>query len=457
MMRKYLVCLLIVLLLIALPSCKKKDGTDESAAGVVSDAEAVVTAEVEKVEAPGSVLSGKGAGVETEEEVPVEDKSEPLAFVDMTENVDEDAAIEEFYRGGKFFIRGYFDKEEGELIFEGVEDDEIISILASFVTLNPDSGNMTFNLENGTVSLGYSELSVDEREELWRAFVSFMNDYNASLESENVVIVPKSVETEKGMLSCEIYPDKIVLFIPSEMSGEELTAFASYLVTSYPELLDLFTYETSGSTVTLYYLSGADNGLASEYFDYLGREIDSYFALSRVEETPSEEVAVAGGEEDKDKTETVEPLEAKEEVIPQTKKGETVKKFSSSLSVFSGYDTATGGLSFVAKGALEYRVLPSLSLGIVSGYDFEGYIPLSAALRYHTPLDGLYFGAAAGALICVGDNKGSVGLVLGLNFGYEYEFNNGFTAFIEADGSYIRTGDDNHFRFGLTLGSRCRF
>ena len=452
MMRKYLVCLFVVLLVITLPSCKKKDGNDESSTTTTSQAvETVSSGTAGKIDSPSMVSA---VSVEPVEEVAVEEKTEALSFVDMTLSVDDDSSREEFYRGGKFFIRGYFDKESGELIFENTEDDEILSLLASFVTLNPDAADMTFELENGTVTLKYSSMSGSERDEWWKLFVSFMNEYNTSL--EKTVVVPKSVETVKGTLNCEIYPDKSVLTLPSNMSEDELYDFASYLVESYPELLNLFSFEKNEEGVTLYYLDGADNGLAADYFNYLGSEIDSYFTPSTVEETAFiEEVTPEVGE--KEEVKAVEPAIEKEEVVPQTETGKSIKKFSASLSLFSSLDTSSNiHYAGTLYASFDYAVLPSLKVGVAAGYDFSRYIPILASIRYYAPfVDGLYFGGKAGALIGVGDNGGSFGFTVGLNVGYEYKFNNGLGAFIEADADYSL--DDNHFRFGLMIGARYSF
>ncbi len=453
MMRKCLVCLLVVLLLITLPSCKKKDGNDEAGASTVSPAvETVVSGTAGKIDSPSKESE---VSVEPVKEVVAEEKSDALSFVDMTEIVVDDSAREEFYRGGKFFIRGYFDKESGELVFENTEDDEILSILDSFVTLNPDANDMTFELENGTVTLKYSLMSGSERDEWWKLFVIFMNDYNASL--EKTVVVPKSVETVKGTLNAEIYPDKTVLTLPSDMSEDELYEFAQHLVESYPELLTSFSFENDGESVTLYYLEGADNGLASAYFNYLGSEIDSYFAPSTVEETVvAEEVTPSAEETEEVKVE--EPAQEKKDVAPQTEVGKSVKKFSASLSLFNSLDTSESlHYAWAVYAGFDYAVLPSLKVGAATGYNYAGYIPLFATVRYYAPfIDGLYFGGKAGALIGVGDNCGVFGCIAGLNVGYEYEFNNGLAAFIEADADYIRF-DNNHFRFGVTVGGRYRF
>ncbi len=454
MMRKCFVCLLVVLLLITLPSCKKKDGNDEEVTSTAAPAvETVVSGTAGKIDSPSKESE---VSVEPVKEPVVEEKTEALSFVDMTESVVvDDSAREEFYRGGKFFIRGYFDKESGELVFENTEDDEILSILASFVTLNPDANDMTFELENGTVTLKYSLMSGSERDEWWKLFVTFMNDYNASL--EKTVVVPKSVETVKGTLNAEIYPDKTVLTLPSGMSEDELYAFAGYLVESYPVLLTLFSFEKDGESITLYYLEGADNGLASSYFNYLGSEIDSYFTPSTVEESVVvEEVTPVVEETEEVKAE--EPATEKKEVTPLTETGMSVKKYSASLSLFNSFDTSESlHYAGAVYAGFDYAVLPSLKVGAATGYDFAGYIPVAATLRYYAPfVDGLYFGGKAGAMIGVGNNGGSFGFIVGLNAGYEYKFDNGLAAFIEADADYIRL-KDNHFRFGVTVGGRYSF
>lgn len=450
MMRKYFVCFLAVLLLITLPSCKKKEGSDGSSASAPATANAVVTGTSGKIDSPSK--NNEASSLKEDEE---EKRSEPLSLLDMTEQAD-DGVTEELYRGGKYLIKGFFDKESGELVFENATDDEILSILASFVTLNPEARDMTFVLENGTVTLSYSRMSRDERDEWWKEFVSFMNEYNASQDSDKTMIVPKAMETVKGNLESEIYPDKIVIGIPSGMSDDELSVFALYLVNSYPELMRLFTFEKDGTSVTLYYLDGTDNGLASEYFDYLGAEINSYF--SRVEESVEEEVVEVAVAVEEEKTEALDPAAGEEEsIIAQTEKGESVKKFSASLSVFGGYDTSTVALSFVSEAAFDYHINSSFAVGVSFGYDFTGYIPLSAQLRYYAPFaDGLYFGGKAGAMFKVGDNTGTFGFLFGLSVGYEYKFNDSLSAFAEADALYIRLGD-NHFRFGLTLGGRYSF
>lgn len=456
-MRKYLVCLIVVLLLIALTSCTKKGESDESTTSSVPSTNAVVAVEKEKTEAPSFSGNSGAVNVDAEKEVVPEEKDEPLSLIDMTE--DADAPIEEFYRGGKFFIKGYFDKEKGEIVFDNTEDDEILSILASFVTLNPDAGDMTFTLEDGTVTLEYSQMSVGVREEWWMLFVSFMNDYNSSLESERSVIVPKSTQTVKGTLNSEIYPDKIVLYIPSEMTDEELLSFASYLVLSYPELKAMFNYERDESSVTLIYLDGVDNGLASEYFDYLGDEIDSFFARLDVEETGEEEVVVETEvvEEDVDVVEPVAPPTA-----PQEEKGKFIREYSVALS-----NTFKGNLEsgkFVNGVGLkgEVKFFDYLAAGIRVDFDivknrktfgFGGYI---CGIYPVTEKIDLYGYVGLSYLVGIKNFKGTNAFALDYGIGGEYKFTSNWSVLAELTGRYA-FNDAIRLDIGGTVGARYTF
>ena len=137
---------------------------------------------------------------------------------------------------------------------------------------------------------------------------------------------------------------------------------------------------------------------------------------------------------------------------PLTNAGRLIDKFSVSLSMSAKYNS---GFDSDIMASFDVSVIPSLRIGVISGYEVKGYIPLSLRVRYDIPLvEGLYSFFDGGWRFGLKENQS--GMILTLGVGYEYEIFDSFYVFGEADGQ-VAFGDNIKFMPSIVVGGRYRF
>ena len=309
-----------------------------------------------------------------------------------------------------------------------------------------------------------------------------------STESVEKIIEKKEEITEERKPLSFVYRGGTVLLrsnflsdkgeIKTNISENEAKDFVSRLLSENPDYLDKYSVSFEGESVVLSYPAATTEEELSTLWDNVRELMDRINAekeekQKEVVEAPTEvEEAKPPVVEEKVEEETPElplfvetPVENESESLadpevdvpeivpsPLTNAGKLIDKFSVSLSMSAKYDS---GFDSDIKAMFDFSIIPALRIGVISGYEVKGYIPLSLRLRYDIPLvDGLYSFIDGGWRFGLKENKSGVILTLGV--GYEYEIFDNFYLFGEVDGqmSFV---ESIKFMPSLVVGGRYRF
>ena len=311
-----------------------------------------------------------------------------------------------------------------------------------------------------------------------------------STESVEKIIEKKEEITEERKPLSFVYRGGTVLLrsnflsdkgeIKTNISENEAKDFVSRLLSENPDYLDKYSVSFEGESVVLSYPDSTTEEELSTLWDNV-RDLMDRINAEKEEIEKQEEVVEAPTEveeakppvvEEKVEEETPElplfvetPVENESEnqtepevdvpeIVPSplTNAGRLIDKFSVSLSMSAKYNS---GFDSDIKAMFDFSIIPALRIGVISGYEVKGYIPLSLRLRYDIPLvDGLYSFIDGGWRFGLKENKSGVILTLGV--GYEYEIFDNFYLFGEVDGqmSFV---ESIKFMPSLVVGGRYRF
>ena len=304
---------------------------------------------------------------------------------------------------------------------------------------------------------------------------------------ENIIEKKEEITEERKPLSF-VYRGGTVLLrsnflsdngeIKTNISENEAKDFVFRLLSENPDYLDKYSVSFEGESVVLSYPDSTTEEELSTLWDNVRELMDRINAekeekQKEVVEAPTEvEEAKPPVVEEKVEEETPElplfvetPVENESENLadtevdvpeivpsPLTNAGKLIDKFSVSLSMSAKYNS---GFDSDIKAMFDFSIIPALRIGVISGYEVKGYIPLSLRLRYDIPLvDGLYSFFDGGWRFGLKENKSGVILTLGV--GYEYEIFDSFYLFGEVDGqmSFV---ESIKFMPSLVVGGRYRF
>ena len=304
---------------------------------------------------------------------------------------------------------------------------------------------------------------------------------------ENIIEKKEEITEERKPLSF-VYRGGTVLLrsnflsdkgeIKTNISENEAKDFVSRLLSENPDYLDKYSVSFEGESVVLSYPDSTTEEELSTLWDNVRDLMDRINAekeekQKEVVEAPTEvEEAKPPVVEEKVEEETPElplfvetPVENESEnqtepevdvpeIVPSplTNAGKLIDKFSVSLSMSAKYNS---GFDSDIKAMFDFSIIPALRIGVISGYEVKGYIPLSLRLRYDIPLvDGLYSFIDGGWRFGLKENQS--GMILTLGVGYEYEIFDNFYLFGEVDGqmSFV---ESIKFMPSLVVGGRYRF
>ena len=304
---------------------------------------------------------------------------------------------------------------------------------------------------------------------------------------ENIIEKKEEITEERKPLSF-VYRGGTVLLrsnflsdkgeIKTNISENEAQDFVSRLLSENPDYLDKYSVSFEGESVVLSYPDSTTEEELSTLWDNVRELMDRINAEKEEkqkevveapteveeakppvveekveEETPELPLFVETPVENESENQTEpEEIEADNAPSPLTNAGKLIDKFSVSLSMSAKYDS---GFDSDIKAMFDFSIIPALRIGVISGYEVKGYIPLSLRLRYDIPLvDGLYSFIDGGWRFGLKENKSGVILTLGV--GYEYEIFDNFYLFGEVDGqmSFV---ESIKFMPSLVVGGRYRF
>ena len=311
-----------------------------------------------------------------------------------------------------------------------------------------------------------------------------------STESVEKIIEKKEEITEERKPLSFVYRGGTVLLrsnflsdkgeIKTNISENEAKDFVSRLLSENPDYLDKYSVSFEGESVVLSYPDSTTEEELSTLWDNV-RDLMDRINAEKEEIEKQEEVIEAPTEveeakppvvEEKVEEETPElplfvetPVENESEnqtepevdvpeIVPSplTNAGKLIDKFSLSLSMSAKYDS---GFDSDIKAMFDFSIIPALRIGVISGYEVKGYIPLSLRLRYDIPLvDGLYSFVDGGWRFGLKENQS--GMILTLGVGYEYEIFDSLYVFGEANGQ-VAFGENIKFMPSLVVGGRYRF
>ena len=311
-----------------------------------------------------------------------------------------------------------------------------------------------------------------------------------STESVEKIIEKKEEITEERKPLSFVYRGGTVLLrsnflsdkgeIKTNISENEAKDFVSRLLSENPDYLDKYSVSFEGESVVLSYPdSTTEEELSTlwdnvrDLMDRINAEKEEIEKQEEVIEAPTEvEVTEPPIVEEKVEEETPElplfvetPVDNESESLedpevdvteivpsPLTNAGRLIDKFSVSLSMSAKYNS---GFDSDIMASFDVSVIPSLRIGVISGYEVKGYIPLSLRVRYDIPLvEGLYSFFDGGWRFGLKENQS--GMILTLGVGYEYEIFDSFYVFGEADGQ-VAFGDNIKFMPSIVVGGRYRF
>ena len=304
---------------------------------------------------------------------------------------------------------------------------------------------------------------------------------------ENIIEKKEEITEERKPLSF-VYRGGTVLLrsnflsdkgeIKTNISENEAKDFVSRLLSENPDYLDKYSVSFEGESVVLSYPAATTEEELSTLWDNVRELMDRINAekeekQKEVVEAPTEvEEAKPPVVEEKVEEETPElplfvetPVENESEnqtepevdvpeIVPSplTNAGKLIDKFSVSLSMSAKYNS---GFDSDIKAMFDFSIIPALRIGVISGYEVKGYIPLSLRLRYDIPLvDGLYSFVDGGWRFGLKENQS--GMILTLGVGYEYEIFDSLYVFGEANGQ-VAFGENIKFMPSLVVGGRYRF
>ena len=311
-----------------------------------------------------------------------------------------------------------------------------------------------------------------------------------STESVEKIIEKKEEITEERKPLSFVYRGGTVLLrsnflsdkgeIKTNISENEAKDFVSRLLSENPDYLDKYSVSFEGESVVLSYPAATTEEELStlwdnvrELMDRINAEKEEIEKQEEVIEAPTEvEVTEPPIVEEKVEEETPElplfveiPVDNESESLadpevdvpeivpsPLTNAGKLIDKFSVSLSMSAKYNS---GFDSDIKAMFDFSIIPALRIGVISGYEVKGYIPLSLRLRYDIPLvDGLYSFVDGGWRFGLKENQS--GMILTLGVGYEYEIFDSLYVFGEANGQ-VAFGENIKFMPSLVVGGRYRF
>ncbi len=418
-------------------SCRKKESEDTSSSSASLEMMAPSSSSL-----PSSEKSGK---------TPL---TLSTASDEEKEDENRDFSLPFFYRGGEIFLKAEFTRSAATFNFN-IAEDEINDIITRYLTTRPQAETTVYTLSSSTLTLSYESMTEDEAEAMWKDMKDFLNEYNrdksslAATSSPDEHVITKAEDTVKGEVEAAIYSDKAVIRIPSSLSGDDVMSFMSYLREKYPETADYGKVSTDGSLITLEYSPSFTNEDASSLFSALVSLIDEYFTL------PEESAASSTNEGEAQSL--MKEDGAVKEAAALTSAGEKAKSFSLSSFLQNSMDSVWGYVP-TAYLKLDYAIRENFSLGVVTGYDFSGFVPVGVSARYYTPfLPSLYIEGTFGGRIGVGSNMNYGEWFSIVVLGYEYRLSEKWALFASADFTYRWGRSTKGLRYGLSVGTRVSF
>ena len=304
---------------------------------------------------------------------------------------------------------------------------------------------------------------------------------------ENIIEKKEEITEERKPLSF-VYRGGTVLLrsnflsdngeIKTNISENEAKDFVSRLLSENPDYLDKYSVSFEGESVVLSYPDSTTEEELSTLWDNVRDLMDR---INAEKEEKQKEVVEAPTEVEEEKPPVVEekveeetpelplfvetPVDNESESLadpevdvtetvpsPLTNAGRLIDKFSVSLSMSAKYNS---GFDSDIMASFDVSVIPSLRIGVISGYEVKGYIPLSLRVRYDIPLvEGLYSFFDGGWRFGLKENQS--GMILTLGVGYEYEIFDSLYVFGEANGQVV-FGENIKFMPSLVVGGRYRF
>ncbi|MGN1164574.1 MAG: hypothetical protein ACI4S4_07220 [Candidatus Ornithospirochaeta sp.] len=394
MKKRYLAFLVLAMLLVLFPSCKKKDDpslpapvvtvAEEKNEELFQKVEETVRNEAEN-DAPISALTEEKAG---------EEKERKLSMV---------------YRGGKILLRATFSPESA-VIKTNMDEESILSLSSRFAEeYNANISSISAVVEGSDVILSYpAALSDDYLFSFWDDLKTFLDNMNSEEATEEETTDVAEYTVLGLPFGVEVSADKADVTLPDSVKEGDVDAFFAYLIKKNPELAGKAKYMTDGNTVSLYFTESASESDVPLLWKELEKEIEEYLSSDAEVETVEEKEAA---------TEEKKILSS-----PLSAAGKTLDRMTVSLSISGKYDPSVSFASTI-KAQFAYSITEDIRIGGGFGYDTASFIPLFGTVRYDL-FDGFYTYSDLGYRFGLGGKEGSVFIDIGA--GYEKKINDDF-------------------------------
>ena len=439
MKKRFLVLFVLFLALSVITSCKKKEDSTQTGPVVTVAEEKDYERRTFDKDIPtltvndDPIVERDTTREENIEEEKVEaNESRKLSFV---------------YRGGSTLFRSTFSSDKGE-IKTNISEEEAKAFVSRLLEENPEYEEIyTVSFSSDTVYLWYpSSTSDDDISALWNKVRDLMDRINGE-KAEMKETLKAEINGEE--ISAVLLDDRAQIAIGENIDKEDIVSFMSYISIANPDLAAKAEYEIEEGNLNLIYKAPMDTEEVRVLWDELVSEVQSFIKGDGRTET---EAVEAKGEE------VVLPVSSEEEkeeaavVSPLSSVGKLVNSFSVSLSAVLKYDT---GLTSDIRATFDYSLSSQLSIGVTSGYEIKGYIPMLLRLRYDIPQGyGLYTFVESGWRFGINGNKGS--FIVAPGVGYELEVLDDFYVYGEFD---VQASFGESFKLmpGLSIGGRYSF
>ncbi len=522
--------LIICAVLVFLPSCKKKgegetvdtpvETTAVASTGVsTTPADSAAAAEKKGVNdeifSPSPVvIAVDNTNTETASETAAGNEAEAEDTAPAAETVyviEDSLVITEEERGNDTFFDGYFSYRgiESEIsvgrttasftLPEGVTYEDILSIAGMINESYPlESSLVVYDIIEGKVVLTYpgqtEEYLLTALDSLDTAAMEYIDSLYSRSETEEAAaekadestgdsVVYSGTLSYKGYVSTvEVHTTYAFLTVPEGMDGGDVAYCASLINSAYPDEASLVTYTLDNGILALYY-----PGQSREFLLYaLDTLCDE--AVRLIDSMVKEEMPVHLDEKAEP---SVESVEEKKEVVPETapvaavekaddssktaesaavqpsvpKAGKTekvVRGFSIAAYALPEYTPSFSGkgwtpLNFSAGVKFEAGLTKSLAFGLEVQYDFSRFMEAGTYLRW-TFADmekvKLYSILGFGGVFGLPGNSGDNSVLISGGVGCEYFFTPSFSLFGEA---VLEWSKSLGFEAGMAIGLRYSF
>lgn len=323
--------------------------------------------------------------------------------------------------------------------------------IAESVSYYKEGSVVTFTYPNGYIG------DDNYKKDVVSSFIILLNEYiRNSLDST----VSFTFSLNGKNVDVSLAQSRAIIKSSPLLSESEIDSYANILLSAIPELKDAsYLINDKGEVVITYHEVSFEK--LNEYKSEIENLINSNIALpveKEIETVSIEEVKQENKSEEV-KEQLVEPSKSEDTSTsltePVTEKGSFIKNFNVGLSASVRYDYKNNWIIPDFKFRAFYSISPKFALGLVTGYDMSGYIPVTVRAKYNF-YDNFYLYGGVGYRFGLGVRSENSSIIIEAGIGYEYSFNEHFSMFGEIGVEYAPKSR-SILTPGVTVGGSYKF